>query len=129
MAGKKILIVEDDRDVAMLLAARVKSAGYEASVAVDGVQGISFAHKQKPDLIILDLMLPAGGGMGVLEKLRTSVDTFLIPIIILTASKDANYKKKALEKGVNAYMEKPYDGAELLNTVKNILEGTEGKQG
>lgn len=129
MAGKKILIVEDDRDVAMVLAARLKSVGYEASVAVDGVQGISFAHKQKPDLIILDLMLPAGGGMGVLEKLRTSVDTFLIPIVILTASKDATYKKKALEKGVNAYMEKPYDGLELLNTIKNILEGTEGKQG
>jgi len=119
---KKILIVEDDADVARLLSARLKSAGYEALIASDAIQGVQFAHRQKPDLIILDLMLPAGDGLSVLENLRLSAYSSHIPIIVLTGIKDEDYKNKAMEKGVNAYFQKPYDADELLNAIKDILK-------
>jgi DNA-binding response OmpR family regulator len=119
---KKILIVEDDADVARLLSARLKSAGYEALIAVDAIQGVQFSHRQKPDLIILDLMLPAGDGLSVVENLRLSAYSSRIPIIVLTGIKDEDYKNKAMEKGVSAYFQKPYNADELLSAIKDILK-------
>jgi len=117
----KILIIEDDFDVAKVLKKRLSKSSFETLVAEDGYHGIELAHKEKPDLIILDLKLPAGGGLGVLKGLRSSLHTKHIPVLVLTAMKDEEYKKKTLEKGVDAYLEKPYDPAVLLDTIKNIL--------
>jgi DNA-binding response OmpR family regulator len=122
MGKKKILIIEDEQDVAKLLVARLKSADYESVVACDGYQGVEFAHKENPDLIILDLMLPAGDGLTVLTNIRLSGYTREIPIVVLTGIKDERYKKKVIDKGVEAYLEKPYEPDTLITTIQNILK-------
>jgi DNA-binding response OmpR family regulator len=119
---KKILIIEDEQDVARLLAVRLRSVGYEVVIAVDAALGVRLAHRENPDLIILDLMLPAGGGLSVLENLRLSAHFRDTPIIILTGIKDEEYKNKVMEKGVDGYFEKPYNSDELINAIKDILK-------
>jgi DNA-binding response OmpR family regulator len=89
--------------------------------ALDAYQGIALIHKENPDLIILDLMLPAGGGKFVLENIRFSRQSRYIPIIVLTGITDPEYKKKILEEGVDAYLEKPYDPDILIKTIRDIL--------
>ena len=121
MAKKKILVIEDERDLAKVLAVRLKGAGYEIVVAGDGIQAVQFAHRDKPDLIILDLMLPGGGGLGVLENLEMSAYSLCIPVIVLTGIKDDEYKRKVMEKGVDAYMEKPYEPEELISSVRRLI--------
>ena len=82
---------------------------------------MEFVRKDEPDLIVLDLMLPAGGGFYVLEKIKLSSLSKFIPIVILTASKDEEHRKKALAAGVEAFVEKPYDNDDLLVTINRIL--------
>ena len=117
----KILIVEDNVEIAELVRDLLIQEGFEAIICHDGYQGIEFTHKFQPDLILLDLMLPAGGGYYVLEKVRLSSHTKYTPIVVLTASKDKEQKKQVLEKGVEAYLEKPYDNQELISTIRNVL--------
>jgi DNA-binding response OmpR family regulator len=117
---KKILVVEDENDVAVLLADRLKSAGYEVLTAPDAMYGTQCLQRFKPDLVILDLMLPAGGGLSVLRSLRRTLQGRIVPVIILTAKQDDAYKKQILELGVNAYMQKPYDAHELLAEVGKL---------
>ena len=121
MDKKKILIIEDEQDVANLLAARLNNAGYEVVIASDGMQGVQFSHREKPDLIILDLMLPAGDGLSVLKRLRMSVYCRCVPVIILTGMQNEDYKKTVMAEKVDAYIEKPYDADILLNNIKNLL--------
>jgi DNA-binding response OmpR family regulator len=121
MARKKILVIEDEQDVAKLLVIRLKSFNYEVAVADSGIQGIELAHKEKPDLIILDLMLPAGDGLSVLDTLRLSSYLRFTPVIVLTGLQDEEYKKKVIEKGVDAYFQKPYDAEQLLSSIKSLI--------
>jgi len=81
---KKVLVVDDERDIIKALMIRLQGAGYEVVTAFDGAQAIFVAHKEKPDLIILDIRMPAGDGFSVAEKLKHSTNTVSIPIIFLT---------------------------------------------
>jgi DNA-binding response OmpR family regulator len=83
---KKILIVDDERDIVKVLVIRLESSGYEVISAFDGAQGVFMAHKENPDLIILDIRMPAGDGFSVAERLKRSSHTWTIPIIFLTES-------------------------------------------
>ena len=118
---KRILIVEDEVDVAKVVKKRLSEHGFQGIIAVDGYQGVELAHKERPDLIILDLMLPAGGGLSVLKKIRIATNTMDIPVIVLTGIQDEKYKQQVLDEGVDAYMEKPYEASELIETIKKIL--------
>ena len=118
---KKILIIEDDIDIAGLLSDLFTQNGYAAVMCHDGYQGIEFTHREKPDLILLDLMLPAGGGLYVLEKLKISTLTKALPVVVLTASRDTQHKQTAIDMGVDAYLEKPFDSDQLLATVRGFL--------
>jgi DNA-binding response OmpR family regulator len=118
----KILVIEDETDILKVLYHVLKKDGFDVVVAVDGYQGVDFAHRENPDLIILDLMLPAGGGLTVLENLKSSTKTLHIPFVILTGMQDEVYKKKVLDMGVEAYIEKPYDSQSLIKTIRDILE-------
>lgn len=118
---KKILIIEDNIDIAGLLNDLFKQNGYAAVMCHDGYQGIEFTHREKPDLILLDMMLPAGGGLYVLEKLKVSTLTKAIPIVVLTASRDMQHKQAAIDMGVDAYLEKPFDADQLLATVQGFV--------
>ena len=92
---KKILIVDDERDIVKALMIRLQGAGYEVVTAFDGAQGIFVAHKEKPDLILLDIRMPAGNGFSVAEKLKHSVNTLSIPVIFLTGSPERNAEERA----------------------------------
>ncbi len=118
---KHILVVEDEEDLAVLLSTRLRSEGYAVSRVSDGVQAMQQVMRLRPSLIILDLMLPGGGGLGVLEKVKMSVLTHDIPVVILTGMQDPGYEAKVLEKGVDAYLQKPYDPVELLTEIKRLI--------
>ena len=120
-ASKKILIIEDEKELAFGLATLLKPQGYSTIVAYDSVFGISLAHKEKPDLIILDLGLPAGGGFYVLENLKNSIATYDIPVLVLTAQQGVDLEAKVKQAGAVAYFHKPFDPVSLLSQIKEIL--------
>jgi DNA-binding response OmpR family regulator len=113
---KKILIVEDDQKIALALALRLRAAGYETSTAFDAVGGISEAMRFRPDLVLLDVSLPAGSGFTVAERMRSATPAFT-PIIFLTASKQPGLQERAQELGAVGYFEKPYEAEALLTAV------------
>lgn len=118
---KKILIIEDQKDLVESLVILLKSQGYSAISAGEGIYGVNLAHKENVDLIILDLGLPAGDGLFVLENLKASFYTLHIPILILTAKQEKELEKKACKMGVVGYLYKPFDPEELLNCIKKIF--------
>jgi len=119
---KKILIVDDERDIVKGLMIRLKGTGYDVVTAFDGAQGVFMAHKEKPDLIILDIRMPAGNGFSVAQRLKRSIHTFTIPVIFLTGSPEKNAEEKAMALGARFYIKKPYDPEELLDAIKRALE-------
>ena len=121
MTGKHILIVDDDQPLLVGLTARLKAHGYDVTWATDAVSAISAAVKGKPDLIILDLGLPAGDGFVVLERLRSLTDLSATPVIVLSARDPADNKTRALQGGAIAYFQKPPDNHEFLAAVRQAL--------
>ncbi|MGD0916255.1 MAG: response regulator [Thermodesulfobacteriota bacterium] len=121
---KRILVVDDERDIVKVLMIRLQSSGYEVITAFDGAQGVFMAHKEKPDLIILDIRMPAGDGFSVAERLKRSSPTWTIPVIFLTGSPEKDAEERAMELGARFYIKKPYDPEELLDAVKRALEAT-----
>ncbi len=119
---KKILVVDDERDIVKALMIRLQGAGYDVVTAFDGAQGVFMAHKEKPDLIILDIRMPAGNGFSVAQRLKHSTHTFTIPVIFLTGSPEKNAEEKAMAMGARFYIKKPYDPEELLDAIKRALE-------
>jgi len=118
---KKIVLVEDEIDTAKVIVKRLATAGYNVMVSHDALQAFRIINEERPDLVILDLMLPGGGGLSVLERMRLSAFTTHIPVVVLTGMKDETHKKKVLDEGVDAYLEKPYEAQELLTVIKDIL--------
>jgi DNA-binding response OmpR family regulator len=119
---KKILIVDDERDIVKALMIRLRSSGYDVVIAYDGAQGIFVANKEIPDLVILDIRMPAGDGFSVAEKLKQSDRTNQIPVIFLTGSPERNAEERAMGLGARFYIKKPYDPEELIDAVKRALE-------
>ena len=122
---KKILIVEDDETIAKALALRLKSAGYEVTVAFDALTGVAAAREIQPDLALLDISVPAGNGFTVAEKIRELVVT-ATPIIFLTASKQPGLRYEAQNLGA-AFFEKPYDADELLAAIRYAFAEQPGR--
>lgn len=122
MQKKKILIVDDERDIIKAVTIRLQTGGYEVVYAYDGAQGVFMAHKEKPDLIILDIRMPAGDGFSIAERLKETAQTSHVPILFLTGSPERNAEQKAQELGARFYIKKPYDPEELLDAVRRALE-------
>ncbi len=116
-----ILVVEDELDVQKVVAKRLSSRGFTVECASDGYQAVQKAHKIAPDLIVLDLQLPAGDGLSVLRKLRISDSTKKTHIVVLTGMTNELFKQSVLTEGVDAYLQKPYDAQVLLDTINQIL--------
>ncbi|OGP66347.1 MAG: hypothetical protein A2170_06935 [Deltaproteobacteria bacterium RBG_13_53_10] len=119
---KKVLIVDDERDIVKAVTIRMQSRGYDVVTAYDGAQALFMAHKEMPDVIILDIRMPAGDGFSVAEKLKQVDRTRQMPIIFLTGSPEKNAEARALELGARFYIKKPYDPEELLDAVRRALE-------
>jgi DNA-binding response OmpR family regulator len=126
MEKGKILVVDDEQDVAQALKARLKAGGYNVVLASDSVQAYKMANKEKPDLILLDIMIPGGGGFVVIERLKQSQMTHHIPIIFLTGIPGC--EERAYQLGASGYLMKPYHPDELLETIHKVLERSR-KQG
>ena len=116
-----ILVVEDELDVQRVVAKRLSSRGFTVHCASDGVQAVALAHKVNPDLIVLDLQLPAGDGLCVMRKLRMSGNLQRAHVVVLTGMTNEVFKQSVLNEGVDAYLQKPYDSQVLLDTIDNIL--------
>ena len=121
MSGKKILVVEDDNLQLTTLARRLKSAGFDVVAARDGLTAISAARKEQPDLILLDLGLPAGDGFVVLQRLGMLINTGTIPIIVVSSRPPLGNRDAALQAGAIAYIHKPVDMSVLLKTINEAL--------
>jgi len=118
---KKILIVEDDRDVAALLAYQLKAKNYEVLVAFDALQAFQIMQKESPDLLLLDINIPAGTGFSLAEKVRDFPKFFGLPFIFITSSKDPIMRERAMELNAKAYIEKPYGLPTLLKAIEDAL--------
>jgi DNA-binding response OmpR family regulator len=123
MDNKKILIVEDDRDFVRLLAMSLRANSYDVVVAPDAIAAISVAKKELPDLILLDLGLPAGDGFVVMERLTKTPTVGGIPIIVVSARDPAMNKDRAMKAGAAAYFQKPADNQALLSAIRQATEG------
>ena len=119
---KKILVVDDEPNIVKMICSRLTANNYEVTVAYDGTTAVEKAHKEKPDLIILDIKMPAGTGISVYENLSNSADTAMIPVIFITAYPDEDIKKKVLEMGANDFVAKPFKADVMLSRVKGALE-------
>ena len=114
----KILVVEDDRNLSDTLKYNLRKEGYEVVTAVDGAEALDVARREKPDLIILDLMLPKVSGFEVCRILRKEMT---VPILMLTAKAEETDKIVGLEIGADDYMTKPFSLRELLARVRAML--------
>lgn len=121
MPGKRILIVDDDQDLVKLLARKLAQANFEALAAFDASQAIRLAQKESPSLILLDMRLPAGGGLGTLQNLKNSFKTNMIPIIIITGQESAGTEREVRKYDVEHIMTKPLDMEALVKKIKELL--------
>ena len=119
---KKILIIEDDKKIALALAVRLRAAGYDVIAAPDAVLGMSMALKHRPDLIVLDLLIPGGNGFQVAGWLQDLEAMIGVPYIFITASKQPGLRERARRLGAVGFFEKPYDAEQLLATIRGILD-------
>ncbi|MGH9690458.1 MAG: response regulator transcription factor [Candidatus Acidiferrales bacterium] len=121
MSAKKILIIDDDEHLLLGLAAKLKANGYAVVSAMDGVAAMAVARQELPDLILLDLGLPAGDGFLILERLKAMTDLMSTPVIVLSARDPVNNKERALRAGAIAYFQKPPDNREFLAAIRHAL--------
>lgn len=125
----RILIVEDERDIADLIGFNLLRAGYEIIKAHDGVEGTEMALRERPDLILLDLMLPGRDGYSVFRELRRDTRTVNTPVIMLTARAQTEDRIQGLEAGADDYLTKPFSPKELMLRVQAILKRSETPPG
>lgn len=117
-----ILIVEDERDIADLVGFNLERAGYKVLKAHDGISGAAMAIHERPDLVVLDLMLPEKDGFGVFKEIRRDPRSRSIPVIMLTARAQTEDRIQGLEAGVDDYLTKPFSPKELTLRVQAVLK-------
>jgi two-component system cell cycle response regulator DivK len=121
-SGRKILIVEDHRDSREAMRALFEAFGYDVVEATNGLEGVEAAHRERPHLILMDLMMPELDGFSAARRIRAIVGLEHTPIIAVTAMDDAH--ELALQAGMSDYVRKPVDIRGLLNKVSGWLELT-----
>ena len=117
----KILVVEDERDIAALVAYHLTKEGYRVRTTEGGQEALEAVRSEKPDLMVLDLMLPGFSGYEVLHELRRRPDMADVPVVVLTARRDEADRVKGLELGADDYVTKPFSPRELVLRVAAVL--------
>lgn len=123
--SKKILLIEDDKDIINLVKHYLEKEGYRTFEAADGVKGLDILKKEKVDLAILDIMLPELNGIDVLKRIKGDAKTANIPVIMLTAKGEETDKIVGLELGADDYITKPFSPKELVARIKALLRRVE----
>ena len=125
MSQKKILVVDDDPDMRLGLQLRLTANHYDVIFAADGVASITEARKHMPDLMILDLGLPAGDGFSVLERLKVNESLSAIPVIVLSGRDRVGNWDRALKAGAKTFLQKPVANDKLLAVIRLVLAESE----
>jgi DNA-binding response OmpR family regulator len=120
-AQKRILICDDDPAILRVLQVNLEVEGYEALLAHHGEEALEVAQREKPDLIILDIMMPRLDGYQTCERLKASDDTKQIPVVFLSAKAQASDIEKGKGYGVDDYLTKPFDPDTLISTIERLL--------
>jgi len=113
----KILLIDDDKTVVTVITAVLRAANYQVVSALDPVQGFMAFRREKPQLVVLDLMMPAGGGMQLLEKLTSMGKA---PVIVITATQQGNAEAQARAAGAAGFLTKPVDPAALKQLIEEL---------
>ena len=118
---KKILVVDDEIQIVRLLSMRLEANNYEIVKAYDGNQCTQVAKTEKPDLILLDIKMPMGGGITAFETIRKNEITKNIPIIFITAYPSEQVKQQVIEVGAEGFISKPFNSEDLLDQIHSII--------
>ncbi len=118
--NKTILYVEDNEDNIYMLSNRLQREGFSVVIARTGIEGVKLAHSERPDLVIMDLVLPEMDGFEATRQLRASEDTWHIPIIALSASVLPEHQHRAIDAGCNDFESKPVDFSSLLKKIAQL---------
>ncbi len=121
MGRKKILLVDDSSTVILMERMILSKSPYDLITAKDGQEGVEKAQVEKPDLILMDVMMPRLNGLDACRRLRAQGDTISIPVILVTTRGDAHSIQSGYEAGCNDYLTKPINGFELLSKVRSHL--------
>lgn len=122
MTPKKILVVDDTPDIVHFLVVRLRAEGFDTLTAYNGFDGLTIAKRDKPDLIILDVMMPQLNGFQVCRKIKEEPDLVHIPILFLTAKDQPSDRFWGEEVGASAYLTKPVDPRMVAQTVHELLK-------
>ena len=127
--GKKILVVDDEKHIVRLVQVNLERAGYEVVTAYDGEEALQKVKQERPDLIVLDVMMPKMDGFEVMKHLKADPTTRDIPVIMLTAKAQDADVFKGWQSGVDCYLTKPFNPLELLTFIRRIFESLEEEGG
>ena len=119
---KKALIVEDNQDLQFILTGQIKSMGFSAITANNGMEAVEKAIKEKPDLILMDIMLPGMDGREATRRIRSNPETKDIPILAITALTKESELRECIEAGCNDYMLKPFNHKDLQEKIQALLD-------
>ncbi len=119
----KVLVIDDEAPIRLLCRVNLEAEGMEVIEAGDGPTGLEQARRERPDLVLLDVMMPGLNGWLVAERLASDPETSSIPIVFLTARAELRDRARGLDIGGIDYVTKPFDPLELLDRVKDLLEG------
>ncbi len=123
-----ILVADNDRDIVTLVKTLLEGEGYGVQTAYDGLEVFSRLEEQKPDLIILDIMMPQMDGMAVLTRLKKTAETSSIPVILLTAKAQYEDVLGGYKLGADYYMPKPFTSTQLINVINFAFSGIKNTQ-
>jgi two-component system alkaline phosphatase synthesis response regulator PhoP/two-component system response regulator VicR len=125
--AKKILVVDDERHIVRLVEVNLTRAGYEIATAYDGIEALEKVKAEKPDMIVLDVMMPRMDGFEVLKRLQADTSTQDIPVIMLTAKAQDADIFRGWSSGVSSYLTKPFNPRELLTFVERIFQSLDDR--
>lgn len=121
---KRILLTDDEPNIVLVVTKRLEIQGYEVLIARDGEEALKKVHELKPDLVLLDIMLPGVDGLNVCRILKSDEATRKIPVILFSARAQTWDKEAGREFGADAYVEKPFQPEELLTTIEKLLKSS-----
>jgi CheY-like chemotaxis protein len=121
MSTGKILIIDDEKLIVKATSLVLSLSGYDVTSAYNGEEGLNMAHESKPDLILLDIMMPGMDGWQVLERLKNNPETKTIPVIVFTAKEYLSGKLKSHNAGASDFVAKPFETPELIEIIEKHL--------